>query len=235
MKRSVEERLDELLRRYGLAQGAARQLPSLLDALASEPDPHTTVPLDEAVDVHVADSLSGLEVPELRSAAAIADVGSGAGFPGLPLAIALPAARVDLVESAGRKAEVIRRLIAAAGVSNARVIRERVEQLAAVAGRERYEAVTVRAVGALAVLIEYASPLLRTGGVLVAWKGSRDRNEEDAAVAAADRAAMGPGAVLPVEPYAGSRDRHLHVYAKTGPTPPGLPRRPGMAAKRPLG
>ncbi|TMM08486.1 MAG: hypothetical protein E6G00_12280, partial [Actinobacteria bacterium] len=61
MKRSVEERLDELLRRYGLAQGAARQLPSLLDALASEPDPHTTVPLDEAVDVHVADSLSGLE------------------------------------------------------------------------------------------------------------------------------------------------------------------------------
>jgi 16S rRNA (guanine527-N7)-methyltransferase len=233
VKRSVDARLSELAQRYRLPQDAASRLLSLLDALASEPDPHTTVPFEEAVDVHVADSLSALEVPELRSAAAIADVGSGAGFPGLPLAVALPA-RVDLVESTGRKAEVIRRLIDAAGASNARVVAERVEDLAGGEGREAYEAVTARAVGSLAVLVEYASPLLLPGGVLVAWKGSRDPEEEEAGGAAADRAGMAPKAVLRVEPYRGSRNRHLHVYLKTGPTPPGLPRRPGVAAKRPL-
>ena len=172
---------------------------------------------------------------ELRAARLIADVGSGVGFPGLPLAVALPDARVDLIESAARRIAVIERLIAAGEVPNARALGARAEDWSAGEGRESYDAVTARAVAPVTVLVEYASPLLREGGVLVAWKGSRDRNEEDAAVAAADRAAMGPGAVLPVEPYAGSRDRHLHVYAKTGPTPPGLPRRPGMAAKRPLG
>lgn len=235
MKRSVEERLDELLRRYGLAQGAARQLPSLLDALASEPDPHTTVPLDEAVDVHVADSLSGLEVPELRSAAAIADVGSGAGFPGLPLAIALPAARVHMIESTRRKVAVIKRLIRAADVSNASAIVARAEEHAAREWREAYGAVTARAVAPLAVLVEYASPLLFEGGVFVAWKGSRDSDEERAGTRAAALAAMKPVTVRGVKPYPASRDRHLHVYVKAAPTPPNLPRRPGVAAKRPLG
>ncbi len=84
---------------------------ALLDALAAEPDPPTTIrEPSRALDEHLADSLSGLEVPELRAAARIADIGSGAGFPGLPLALALPAARVDLIESAARKAEVIERL-----------------------------------------------------------------------------------------------------------------------------
>ena len=92
----------------------------LLEALAAEPDPHTTVSSpDEAMDVHVADSLSGLEVEELTRARAIADLGAGAGFPGLVLAIALPRTRVDLIESAGRKTAVISRLIQAARIENA--------------------------------------------------------------------------------------------------------------------
>ena len=77
---------------------------ALLAALAAEPDPHTTVSDPEAaLEVHVADSLSGLEVPELSSAGRIADIGAGAGFPGLVLAIAIPRAQVDLIESAGRQ------------------------------------------------------------------------------------------------------------------------------------
>ena len=112
----------------------------------------------------MADSLSGLEVEELGGAGAIADVGSGAGFPGLVLAIALPAARVDLIESARRKCEVIERLASAAGVANARVLPVRAEEVAAGEGRGAYDAVTVRAVDSLAVLVEYAAPLLRDGG-----------------------------------------------------------------------
>jgi 16S rRNA (guanine527-N7)-methyltransferase len=190
--------------------------------------------------VHVADSLSGLEVEELAGARRIADVGAGAGFPGLVLAIALPATRVDLIESAGRKAAVIDRLIQAAHVSNARSVVARAEDWARLpaplgGGREAYDAVTARAVASLPVLVEYAAPLLRPSGVLVAWKGARDAGEEGLGRGAADEVGLSPEEVRRVEPFAGARDRHLHVYRKVGPTPERFPRRAGMAAKRPLG
>jgi 16S rRNA (guanine527-N7)-methyltransferase len=212
----------------------------LLAALAAEPDPHTTVADPEAaLEVHVADSLSGLEVPELAAARRIADIGAGAGFPGLVLAIALPRAQVDLIESAGRKTAVIDRLIQAAELSNARSVTARVEDFARTpaalgGGREAYDAVTARAVGALAVLVEYAAPLLRDGGVLVAWKGARDAVEEGAGAAAAEKVGMAVKEVLPVQPYPSSENRHLHVFRKISPTPAGFPRRAGMARKRPL-
>jgi 16S rRNA (guanine527-N7)-methyltransferase len=212
----------------------------LLEALAAEPDPHTTVSDPEAaLEVHAADSLSGLEVPELAAARRIADIGAGAGFPGLVLAIALPRAEVDLIESAGRKTAVMDRLIQAAELSNARSVTARVEDFARVpvalgGGREAYEAVTARAVARLAVLVEYAAPLLGDGGVLVAWKGMRDRAEEGAGAAAAEKVGMAVKEVVPVRPYPASENRHLHVYRKIAPTPPEFPRRAGMARKRPL-
>jgi len=212
----------------------------LLAALAAEPDPHTTVSDPEAaLDVHVADSLSGLEVRELSSARRIADIGAGAGFPGLVLAIAVPRAQVDLIESAGRKTAVIDRLIQATKLGNARSITARVEDYARVppalgGGREAYDAVTARAVAALAVLVEYAAPLLRPDGVLVAWKGARDLAEEDSGAAAAEKVGMAVKEVVPVQPYPASENRHLHVYRKIAPTPPEFPRRAGMARKRPL-
>jgi 16S rRNA (guanine527-N7)-methyltransferase len=212
----------------------------LLAALAAEPDPHTTVADPEAaLEVHVADSLSGLEVPELVGARRIADIGAGAGFPGLILAIAIPRAQVDLIESAGRKTAVIDRLIQAAGLGNARSVTARAEDFARTpaalgGGREAYDAVTARAVGPLAVLVEYAAPLLREGGVLVAWKGARDLAEEGAGAAAAEKVGMAVKEVRPVQPYPSSENRHLHVYRKIAPTPPGFPRRAGMARKRPL-
>jgi 16S rRNA (guanine527-N7)-methyltransferase len=190
--------------------------------------------------VHVADSLSGLEVDGLASARRIADVGAGAGFPGLVLAIALPSARVDLIESAGRKAAVIDRLIQAAKVSNARSVVARAEEWARLpvplgGGREAYEAVAARAVAALPVLVEYAAPLLRMGGVLVAWKGARDPGEEAAGQRAAEEVGLALAEVRRTVPFPEARDRHLHVYRKVAPTPERFPRRPGMAAKRPLG
>lgn len=188
----------------------------------------------------MADSLSGLEVSELSSARRIADIGAGAGFPGLVLAIALPRAQVDLVESAGRKTAVIDRLIQAAELENARSITARVEDYARVpaalgGGREAYDAVTARAVGPLAVLVEYAAPLLRPDGVLVAWKGARESAEETTGAAAAEKVGMAVKEVVSVRPYPASENRHLHVYRKVEPTPPEFPRRAGMARKRPLG
>jgi 16S rRNA (guanine527-N7)-methyltransferase len=192
---------------------------------------------EKAWRVHVADSLTGLQVPGLLAATEIADVGSGAGFPGLVVAAALPGSRVDLVESVARKCDFIRRAAAAGGIENARVINERAEAWAAPTGggREAYGAVTARAVGRLSTLAELASPLLGEGGVLVAWKGRRNADEEAELAAAAERLGMQPREVLAVGPYAGSRHRHLHVIEKAGPTPEGLPRRPGLAKKRPFG
>jgi 16S rRNA (guanine527-N7)-methyltransferase len=189
--------------------------------------------------VHIADSLAGLEFEDLQAARAIADVGAGAGFPGLPLAVALPAARVDLIEATARKCEFVERTIAAAGIGNARVICRRSEEWAErpppEGGREAYDAVAVRAVGRLATLAELASPLLSSDGILVAWKGRRDPDEEAELERAAERLAMTPAEVRWVGPYAGSRHRHLYLMRKRGATPEGLPRRPGMAKKRPFG
>jgi 16S rRNA (guanine527-N7)-methyltransferase len=188
-----------------------------------------------AWQVHVADSITGLEVPELAKAERIADIGSGAGFPGLALAVALPNAEVDLIESVGRKCEFIQRAIDAAGISNATVINARSEEIATGKQRESYDAVTARAVGRLSTLAELASPLLREGGVLVAWKGKRDPDEEQQLERAAEQLAMQPEQILDVGDRAGSKHRHLHIFRKLAPTPSALPRRPGMAKKRPRG
>jgi 16S rRNA (guanine527-N7)-methyltransferase len=210
----------------------------VLEALARERDPHTTVSdPDEAVDIHVADSLSGLEVPDLRAAGWIADIGSGAGFPGLVLAVALPRARVDMIESVSRKCAVIDRLTHAAGLDNeiVRALPMRAEERAAWGGREVYDAVTARAVASLPVLVEYASPLLAIGGVFVAWKGSLDPDEEERGTKAAVEVGLEPEAVVEVQPWPQVRDRRLVVYRKVSAAPDRFPRRAGMAAKRPLG
>ena len=89
--------------------------------------------------------------------------------------------------------------------------------------------------GRLATLAELASPLLGTGGHLLAWKGRRDPGEEAELERAAPRLAVEPVEVRAVRPYEGSRDRHIHLLRKNGPTPNELPRRDGLAAKRPFG
>lgn len=219
----------------GLDGAARAKLETILALLAEEKASVSSVVDERAWQVHVVDSLTGLEVPELRGAARIADVGAGAGFPGLVLAVALPGAQVDLVESVGRKCEFMRQAIAAAEIPNATVLNARSEDLAAGEGREVYDTVTARAVGRLSTLAELASPLLKPNGVLVAWKGKRDQDEERQLENAAESLAMHPEQILDVGNRAGSEHRHLHVIRKTGPTPPNLPRNPGIAKKRPKG
>jgi 16S rRNA (guanine527-N7)-methyltransferase len=102
-------------------------------------------------------------------------------------------------------------------------------------GREAYDAATARALASLALLVEYAAPLLRPGGVLVAWKGALPAAELDQGRAAAARVGVEVEDVLRVVPFAGAENRRLAVLRKTAPTPERFPRRAGMAAKRPLG
>jgi 16S rRNA (guanine527-N7)-methyltransferase len=218
-----------------LDESARQRLQLVLGLLAEERASVSSVVDERAWQVHVADSLTGLEVPELREAERIADVGAGAGFPGLVLAVALPDAQVDLLESVGRKCEFISRAAEEAGIPNATVHNLRSEEWAGAEGREAYDAVTARAVGRLSTLAELASPLLKPNGVLVAWKGRRDPDEEGQLENASKELAMAPEQTLDVGNRAGSQHRHLHVIRKTGPTPANLPRRPGMAKKRPRG
>jgi 16S rRNA (guanine527-N7)-methyltransferase len=217
------KRVRELAARYGVD---AQPLAALLAALAAEADPPTTV--SDPVDEHLADSLSA--VPFMGSPSRLADIGSGLGFPGLAFAAAFPSSHVTLLESQRRHADVAERLRVGAGLRNASVVNERVESC----GLSGFDVVTARAVAALAVLVEYAAPLLVLGGRFVAWKGSREETEERAGEEAAAIVGLSLESVQKVEPFPGAHSRHLHLYAKTAPTPDRFPRRPGMARKRPL-
>ena len=230
-----EDALGALLQRYSLRSGSTeRRLRALAAWVAADADAPTTVTAPEAVvRDHLADSLVALEFPAVTGARHIADLGSGAGFPGLPLAIALPDARVSLVESNGRKCAFIDRAAAACSVDNASVVYARAEQWAE--GAEACDAVLARALAPLPVVVEYAAPLLAMGGTLVVWRGRRDPEEEAQADRAAAILGLEPGPPVQVHPYPGAEHRHLHPIVKVAPTPPGYPRRPGMARKRPLG
>jgi 16S rRNA (guanine527-N7)-methyltransferase len=230
----VAQRLAALATRHDLKAGQVGQLRCVLEVLSTDAHaPSTVTDAAQAADVHLADSLTGLDLDVVRGATRIADVGSGAGFPGIPLAIALPGAHVALLESSARRCEFIERTRAAAGIGNATVVATRAEAWDRGFGQQ--DVVTARAVASLAVLCEYAAPLLAVGGALVAWRGRRDRPAEEAALRAAAELGLESRAPVRSEPYPGSQDHHLHVYVKVGPTPARFPRRPGIASKRPLG
>jgi 16S rRNA (guanine527-N7)-methyltransferase len=186
----------------------------------------------EAADAHVADSLVALEVDGLCEARSIADMGTGAGFPGLALAVALPQARVWLIESQRRKCEFLARVCAHAEIENARVVCARAEEWEEGIGAN--DAVVARALAPQPVVLEYAAPLLALGGVLVDWRGRRSESQERAAAASAALLGLRLLEIRGVEPFEGATDRHLHVFEKSRPTPPRYPRRAGMARKRPL-
>jgi 16S rRNA (guanine527-N7)-methyltransferase len=210
------------------------QIDRLLAAL--EADEHAPTAIREpqqASQTHIADSLAALELEALIGARRIADLGSGAGFPGLALAVALPEAEVSLIESQRRRCEFLERLCATAGVENARVICTRAEEWSA--GVSANDVVLARALAPQAVVLEYAAPLLRTGGTLVDWRGRRDESAEAEADRAAALLGLARAEVRRVIPFEGASDHHLHVFTKVRETPPRFPRRAGIARKRPLG
>jgi len=160
----------------------------------------------------------------------IVDLGSGAGTPGIPIAVARPDVCVVLVEASRKKAGFLEVVLRELELANAEVLQTRAETLGrSPAHRGRHDAVTARALASIPVLAEYALPLLRIGGVAVFLKGS------GAAVQA--RRAAGAVAILGGEVQAEDpvlAPRPLVVLRKVAPTPERYPRRPGVPARRPL-
>lgn len=229
----ASRRLEHLAERYELDPAAVPALGRLLALVGDDPAAPTAVRDPAvAVDAHIADALVALELAPVRSARRVADVGSGAGFPGLVLAAARPDAEVALVEANRRKCEFLARAAKEMELTNVEVVARRAESWPA--GLRTRDLVTARAVAPLAVLVEYAAPLLVENGVLVAWKGQRDEREEADGAAAAAATALEPTEVRRVRPWSGAERLHLHLYLKVGSTPNRFPRRPGMASKRPL-
>lgn len=233
LREALNGGIGNLVGRYGLADTAREQLWRLAELLTDEHAPTSVHDPSAVRDNHLADSLVALELPEVRAAEAVADIGSGGGLPGLPLAIALPEADVSLVESNYRKCEFIARAAAACGLSNADVVRARAESWPA--GRDRFDLVTARALAPLPVVAEYAAPLLRLGGSLLAWRGRRNSDEDRRARGAAAELGLEMPDAIRVDPYRGAVNRHLQLMVKTAATPERFPRRAGMARKRPLG
>jgi 16S rRNA (guanine527-N7)-methyltransferase len=226
--------LRALVERYCLKPAQERQLQAVLSKLAeAETAPTTVREPEQALRVHLADSLVALELESVRSARQIADLGAGAGFPGLPLAIALPQSKVWLVESQSRKCAFIEDVSRLAEVSNAQACCVRAEEWQE--GMGRHDLVLARALAPAAVVLEYAAPLLRLGGALVEWRGQRDDDAEAAAAMAASKLGMELLQIQRMDPYADAREHHLHEYRKVVATPPRFPRRAGIARKRPLG
>jgi 16S rRNA (guanine527-N7)-methyltransferase len=225
--------LGRIGKRYGLSDGQLDQLARILRALALDELAPTSVsdPV-RAVDVHLADSLVALELELVREAREIVDIGTGAGFPGLPLAVALPRGDVKLVESQARKCVFIERVTAAAGIENAKAVCARVEEWPE--GIGAHDIVLARAVAPQPIVLEYAAPLLRLGGALVDWRGQRDPEEERAGLEAAELLGLSRESIRRVEPFEGVRHHHLHVYRKARETPDRFPRRAGTARKKPL-
>jgi 16S rRNA (guanine527-N7)-methyltransferase len=228
-------RLIERARGLGvaLAPEAAAALLALLDRIALEPQNLTTIEgLEAGMERHLLDSLVGLALPEIAGAQAAVDIGSGAGFPGIALAMARPDLRVTLVESERNKADWLSR--ASADVPNLRVVADRSEHLAGTE-RERWPLATMRALGPLPVCLELAAPLVAVGGSVVVWRGDdADPALERAGAEAAAELGLEPAAPVAVTPFPGAR-RRLHAFRKSAPTPRRYPRRAGRAAKRPLG
>jgi 16S rRNA (guanine527-N7)-methyltransferase len=230
---NAHARLETVATRHSLDEVALGRLGAVLAQVSDDPHAPTSVrDPAEVVDVHIADSLSALPVLDDLAPRTIVDVGSGAGFPGVPIAVARPWLAVDLVEASRRSCDFLVRLLAAVGLERLRVVHRRAEEWAREDGRTRYDVVVVRAVAPLPVLLEYAAPLLRDGGTMIAWKGGED---EPGASEAADLLGMEATRVVPTRPYPGSRDRRLYLYRRVRPLPAQVPRRPGMARKRPLG
>jgi 16S rRNA (guanine527-N7)-methyltransferase len=174
---------------------------------------------------------AGMTPPELE----VIDVGSGAGFPGLPLKIAFPALRLTLLEATAKKTAFLQAAVERLGLSGVTVVTARAEEAGQdPARREGCDLVVARALADMAVLAELTLPLARAGGWVVAQKGE----DPAAEVAAAQKAIKLLGGrvaeVLPVAVPGLEAARHLVVLEKIAATPPGYPRRPGLPAKRPL-
>lgn len=215
----------------GFADAVEAYVRLLLDANARINLTRVVEP-DAVARLHLLDSLAALPLIP-GSAGRTLDLGSGGGVPGIVLAIARPGVRWTLVDSVGRKAEALRSFVAALGLTNVEVLADRAELLGRGPSRESFDLVTARACAALPVLAEYALPLLRVGGTLIAWKGPISSAELTAGAAASQLLGGGAPEGQPTG-IAALGDHRFVLVGKERPTPSRWPRRPGEPTRRPI-
>jgi 16S rRNA (guanine527-N7)-methyltransferase len=184
---------------------------------------------------HFLDGLTCATVTGDLNGKRLVDVGSGAGFPGLPLKILYPELALTLVESVSKKVHFLEEVVRELGLAGVSICDERAETLGQdPAHRERYDWATARAVAALRVLVEYTLPLCRVGGHVLAQKGESARDEAAAAAEALSVLGGGPPSFHPIALPGREITHYLVVIPKVAATPVQYPRRPGRPAKRPL-
>ena len=189
----------------------------------------------EFIRKHYIDSLLCYEFDELQSAGKIIDVGTGAGFPGVPLAIVFPEKQFILMDSLKKRLNVIDELCKELGINNIVTLHGRAEDLARDRKhRERYDLCVVRAVANIAVLVEYTLPFIKVGGSLLAYKGSdfkRELDEGQKAISLLGGKLEGERAVA-IENL--ELDHKIIIIRKIKNTPPQYPRKAGTPSKEPL-
>lgn len=196
----------------------------------------TAITDPEAIQIrHFLDSISlGLAV-DFTAGLSVIDVGTGAGFPGLVIALLYPETTVTLLDSTGKKLKFIDYIIQELGLSNARTLHGRAEDVGhALATREQYDVVTARAVARLPALLEYCLPLARVGGVFVAMKGTTAYEEVDAASEALRVLGGRVDDVVAVQLPTMSYSHYLITISKIKSTPKAYPRKPGIPTREPL-
>jgi 16S rRNA (guanine527-N7)-methyltransferase len=185
---------------------------------------------------HFLDSLSCVLAMKNTPAESIIDIGTGAGFPGLPLKILDPKTHLTLVESVGKKAAFCEHICQVLGFNDVEIIRERAEALGQQPRfREQTDWAVARAVAALPVLVEYLLPLIHVGGRALAMKGENAYAEVQAAQQGITLLGGEFEQMIPVELPGIEEVRYLVVIKKISPTPDRYPRRVGIPSKRPLG
>jgi 16S rRNA (guanine527-N7)-methyltransferase len=184
---------------------------------------------------HFLDSLTIVPLMNAASMQRVVDIGTGAGFPGIPLKIAFPAIQLTLVESVGKKADFCKLVVSNLGFDKVEVLTLRAEDIGQDPRyREKFDLATARAVANLPVLSEFLLPLVRVGGKVVAQKGENGPAEVQAAEKAIHLLGGRLLQVKPTEIPGIAEDRYLILIQKVAATPPGYPRRPGIPAKKPI-
>jgi 16S rRNA (guanine527-N7)-methyltransferase len=184
---------------------------------------------------HFLDSLTCLLAMREPVPGKLIDIGTGAGFPGIPLKIMLPKMQLILVESVGKKAEFCRHVVKILDLQGVDVVQERAETLGQDERyREQYEWAVARAVAILPVLAEYLLPLVRVGGSMLAMKGESGPAEAHSAEHALRVLGGHLRQLMPVTLPGVAEERYLVVIDKVAATPNGYPRKVGVPAKRPL-
>ena len=193
-----------------------------------------TAPEDVAVK-HIIDSLTAYDAARFDGARTLIDVGTGAGLPGIPLAVYAPHLTVTLLDSLNKRVRFLTEVTAAMGLPNVRCIHARAEEAARTAEhRAAYDIVVSRAVARLPVLLEYTLPFVRVGGTLLALKGRAYAEEQKEARRAAEVLGGGRITARPVHLPGLDDVRAILTVTKERQTPAAYPRGGGAPTRRPL-